>query len=197
MLVVPAISLLPSTPAIYAMYGGEGRRYVAYVGIGDDLRRRVTQHLVNRNSSVTTGTGAVGLNSDHVRAVEWWEHPAFIDRVELAAAELVAFDVLEPALRSRGGIPKEARDRASDHAFRATMVELFRGAPAGRLVLPSFAALAERVESLERRLDRIESGDGAGSEDETEQTAMVMTWTGLATHDPFPAPTPWLSRPRQ
>src|SRR3954447_2310763 len=107
------------------MYGGDGRRYVAYVGIGDDPRRRVTQHLVDRNSSVTTGTGAVGLHPDHVRSVEWCEYTSFSNRIELAAAELVAFDMVEPALRSRGGIPAEARDRAADDSFRATMIELF------------------------------------------------------------------------
>jgi predicted GIY-YIG superfamily endonuclease len=53
------IAQAPGSPAIYAMHGGDGRRYLPYVGIGDDLRRRVTQHLVNRDSSVTTGTGAV------------------------------------------------------------------------------------------------------------------------------------------
>ena len=155
---VSAIGQLPNDPAIYAMYGGGERAYVAYVGLAGNLRGRIEQHLVRRDSSVTTGTAAVGLNPDHVRAVVWWQHPAFSDRVELAAAELVAFDVLEPALRSRGGIPKEAGERAADPAFRAEMAELFRGAPAGRLELPSFAALAERVEVLERRLDRIDHG---------------------------------------
>ena len=29
----------------------------------DDLRRPATQHLVDRNSSVTTGTGAVGVKA--------------------------------------------------------------------------------------------------------------------------------------
>jgi hypothetical protein len=130
------------------------------VGIGDDLRRRVAQQLVLRNSSVTTGTGAVGLHPDHVRGVEWWEHPAFSSRMELAAAELVAFDVLERALRSRGGITKEARERAADNSFRAEMAELFRGLPTGRLSLPSFAAVVERVEVLERRLEQIKSDQG-------------------------------------
>jgi excinuclease UvrABC nuclease subunit len=90
------ISQLPNVPAIYAMYGGEDRRYVAYVGIGDNLRQRITQHLVNVNSSATTATGAVRLHPDHLTAVVWWEHASFADRVGLQAAELVAFDVLEP-----------------------------------------------------------------------------------------------------
>jgi hypothetical protein len=153
-----SIGQLPNDPAVYAMYGGGERPYVAYVGLAGNLRGRIEQHLVRRDSSVTTGTAAVGLNPDHIRAVVWWQHHAFSDRVELAAAELVAFDVLEPALRSRGGIPTEALARSGDEAFRAEMTALFSSEPTGRLMLPSFASLAERVEQLERRLDRIESG---------------------------------------
>lgn len=89
--------------------------------------------------------------------------PGVSTRVELEAAELVAFDVLEPALRSRGGISSEARRRAGTDAFRAEMTELFRGPPAGRLALPSFPALAERVAAIERRLDLIESGRQPGT----------------------------------
>jgi len=55
----------------------------------------------------------------------------------------------------------EARQRAVDNSFRTTMVELFEAEPAGRFALPSFAALAERVTALERRLDQIESPAGA------------------------------------
>jgi hypothetical protein len=43
-----------------------------------------------------------------------WEHPSLADRVALAAAELVAFDVLEPPMRSRGGITAAAMKRADD-----------------------------------------------------------------------------------
>jgi len=142
------------------MYGGEDRRYVAYVGIGDDLRRRVTQHLVNRNSSATTDTGAVRLHPDHVSAVAWWEHPSFGDRVVLAAAELVAFDVLEPTMRSRGGITAAARQRATDDAFRDEMGAMFVGAPAGRPDLTTFAGVVKRLGALERRIERLEN-DGA------------------------------------
>src|SRR3954464_15241917 len=94
------IDALPPVPGIYALYGGKGRQYVAYVGLADNLRSRIKQHLVNRDSSVTTGTGAVGLNADYIRAVGWWVDESFSDRTALQAAELVAFDVLEPALRS-------------------------------------------------------------------------------------------------
>lgn len=105
---IQAIAQLPSVAAIYAMYGGDTRRYVAYVGKGDVLRRRINQHLLLRNSSVSTGTTATALIPDHVREVVWWEHARFVESVVLQAAELVAFDVLEPALRSRGGIGAHA-----------------------------------------------------------------------------------------
>ena len=56
---IHSISDLPNTPAVYAMYGGQGRSlHVAYVGIGGKLRGRVEQHLVRRGSSVATGTSA-------------------------------------------------------------------------------------------------------------------------------------------
>lgn len=101
---VTSITDLPSVPAVYAMYGGQGRsQYVAYVGLAKKLRGRVDQHLVRRDSSVTTGVSAVSLNSDFVTQVRWWTHPDFDKQDILEAAELVAFDVLEPSLRSRGG----------------------------------------------------------------------------------------------
>lgn len=88
-----SISSLPTVPAVYAMYGGGSqRRYVAYVGLGESLRRRVEQHLVRRDSGVATGTQAVGLNPQHVREVRWWEHPRFADADALHAAERIAFE---------------------------------------------------------------------------------------------------------
>jgi excinuclease UvrABC nuclease subunit len=58
---VSSISKLPNVPAVYVLFGGkERRRYVAYVGIADKLKRRIEQHLVTRDSSVATGTSATG-----------------------------------------------------------------------------------------------------------------------------------------
>jgi hypothetical protein len=42
------------------------------------------------------------LNPDYVTELRWWEHPDFAERYVLEAAELVAYDMLNPALRSRG-----------------------------------------------------------------------------------------------
>src|SRR5438105_738643 len=137
MIELDSITKLPNVPAIYAMYGGDTRRYVAYVGIADVLKRRVMQHLVGRDSSVATGTSAVGINPDYIREVIWWEDERFSERDVLQAAELVAFDVLEPALRSRGAITNAATQLCGDALFREEMTTLFAGSPTGRLVLPT------------------------------------------------------------
>src|SRR5687767_5777810 len=87
----------PRTPGLYVLYGGAGRyEHPAYVGVATSLRGRLHQHFVRRDSSVVTGTSAAGLNIDHVRAVEWWEHPLFKKKVPREAAELVAFDFFDP-----------------------------------------------------------------------------------------------------
>jgi hypothetical protein len=90
-----------------------------------------------------------------VRQVDWWEDAGFSDDVRLQAAELVAFDVLEPALRSRGGIGEAARALSKDN-LRTQMDRLFRGQPSGRLTLPALGQLANQVADLERRLASIE-----------------------------------------
>ena len=55
-------------------------------------------------SSVTTGVSAVALNPDLVSEIRWWFEPSFSQREVLEAAEQIAFQVLNPALRSRGGV---------------------------------------------------------------------------------------------
>lgn len=163
MIEVQRIALLPNDPAVYAMYGGQGRRrYVAYVGVADNLRRRVEQHLERRESSVTTGFPAVGLSPERVTELHWWTDRMFRKRPELEAAELIAFDILDPALRSRGKIQKKARQIAADPAFEVPVRALFTGPPTGRLVVPTLqdaldriAALEEQVEHLSRRLEEI------------------------------------------
>ena len=154
---IHSISELPNSPAIYAMYGGSGRsKYVAYVGLGSKLKSRIDQHLVRRDSSVTTGVSAVSLNPDLVTEVAWWEHERFEDRVSLEAAELVAFDMLDPALRSRGHTTERARELNADAEFCETMSDLFRGAPSGRLVIRSLEQAWRHIEALTKRLDAVE-----------------------------------------
>jgi hypothetical protein len=152
------ISQLPNEPAVYALYGGRGRSvHAAYVGVTDKLRQRITQHLVRRDSSVVTGVSVVSLDPDLVSEVRWWLHPSFNDPAHVMAAELIAFDILEPILRSRGAVDGRAGVLAADEAFAAPMQALFGGEPTGRLVIPTLADAMERIAALERRLTALET----------------------------------------
>ena len=64
--VASSLTALPQEPAVYALYSG---RDIIYVGITGSLRTRIKQHLVNRDSSIATGTSAAMLNPDHVTPV--------------------------------------------------------------------------------------------------------------------------------
>lgn len=81
---------------------------VAYVGTSSNLCQRITQHLIRLDSSVATGTSAAGLNVDYVTGLDWWKHPGFSERDALRAAESVAFQVLDPAVRIRSNITNGA-----------------------------------------------------------------------------------------
>ena len=154
---INSITELPNVPAVYAMYGGRGRGlHVAYVGIADALKRRVMQHLIKRDSSVATGTSAAALNPDYITEVSWWEHPDFSDRAVLQAAELVAFDFLEPALRSRGAIQEKAKELYADESFYEKMMAFFQREPAGRLVIMTLQDALDKIAELERRVDELE-----------------------------------------
>jgi hypothetical protein len=99
----------------------------------------------------------VSLNPDLVTEVAWWEHPTFAERARLEAAELIAIDVLEPTLRSRGASQTEARRWYADPAFSTEMRALFAGEPAGRLTIPTLQDALKRIAELERRLALLEA----------------------------------------
>lgn len=158
MIEIEAATDLPASPAVYALYGGRGRGlHVAYVGSARDLRTRLIQHLVLRNSSVTTGASVVALNPDLVTEARWWEQPDFSDEARLLAAELVAFDVLNPALRSRGQPREDARLLAADAEFRSDMAPRFTHEPTGCLLVPSLREALERIAALEERVRALEA----------------------------------------
>ena len=71
-------------------------------------------------------------------------HLDFEKQEVLEAAELVAIDVLEPALRSRGGITDRSKQLWADEGFRKQMAALFKGDPSGRLVMRNIAAASNR-----------------------------------------------------
>jgi hypothetical protein len=148
---------LPNCPALYALCGGTSRHaYVAYVGITDKLKRRAAQHLLTRDSSAATGTSATGINPDYVTEIRWWEHRRFSKPAAREAAELVAFGVLDPALRSRKRVGKAAQDLLMSSRFRKEMEMLLKNAPTGHLHIPSLEQVARRLATFEDRLARIE-----------------------------------------
>jgi len=149
---------VPRYPAIYALQGRSvGNRPVGYVGQATNLRTRLRQHLVLRDSSITTGAKLVSLNPDLVRGVEWWTHDLFSDSTTLTAAELVAFDVLDPTLRSEGTASKDALNLSSTPQFKKKFRQVFSGPPSGTLPIESLAELSVRVEDLEARLTNLEN----------------------------------------
>jgi hypothetical protein len=148
---------LPNYPAVYCMYGGRKQKHEAYVGIGTNLQQRLNQHFIRRDSSVATGTSAAGINPDYVSEVAWWVDGSFENSDYLEAAELVAFDVLEPALRSRGNTSKRALEIFKDQSFKDKMKSIFEGEPVGKLILPNLEYLFEKIINLEKRINEIEN----------------------------------------
>ena len=148
---------LPNIPAVYALYSGVRRSsYVAYVGIGKNLKQRVIQHLIKRDSSVATGVSAVSLNPDHITSLSWWSHSSFEDTAHLKAAELVAFDILNPTLRSRGFIDNAVRELESNTSFVSDMRELFNGEPAGSIEFLSLSDAIEQIKILNDKINNLE-----------------------------------------
>lgn len=154
---IHSISELPNTPAIYLLFGGKKRKtYVAYVGIADKLKRRIEQHLVNRDSSIATGTTAACLNPDYVTEIWWFSHPKFYDRNTLIASELVAFDHFEPTLRSRGSIPEIALELYRRDEFQKEMKKLLMQGPTGKLDIPTLQEALKKIDRLEKRIITME-----------------------------------------
>jgi hypothetical protein len=152
-----SIAELPNSPAVYALIGGRGRgRHVAYVGIAGKLKNRVKQHLVRRDSSVVAGNAAARLDPENVAEVLWWEHPVFADRPSLEAAEMVAFEILDPALRSRGSPQGKAAEIAADPKFVSKMRQLFEAEATGLHKVLTLEDALEKIADLEDRIKTLE-----------------------------------------
>jgi hypothetical protein len=157
MLHVSSVTKLPNVPAVYVLYGGkESNMYAAYVGIADKLRNRIEQHLVRRDSSVATSTSATGLNPDYVTELRWWGHQKFVDRNILEAAELIAFDIFEPTLRSRGKITGKARELYDQKEFKEEMKKLLEHEATGHLIFQTLQDALDRIEQIEDRIRTLE-----------------------------------------
>lgn len=153
------IADLPNGPAVYALIGGTGgRARVAYVGITDSLKRRAGQHLLTRDSSITTGTSVAGINPDYVTEIRWWVHPRFSKKAAREAAELVAFDVLDPVLRSQRHGGRAAQQLYESNRFKKEMEKFFKKnlTGTGHLHIDSREEVSHRLSDVEDRLERIE-----------------------------------------
>ena len=151
------IRKIPKEPGIYCLFGHSERgAYPAYVGKASRLQIRVSQHLEYRNSSVTTGASAASLSSNLVAGCQYWTHPDFADAVKLAAAELVAFDLLQPVLRSRGGLNQAAGALRKSQDFDEWARNLL-ARPSGEVRFRSISELSAVVRSLEERVVALES----------------------------------------
>jgi hypothetical protein len=148
------LSSIPTSPGVYAMYDKRGD--VAYVGATKNLRTRIDQHIYRRDSSVTTGVSATCLNPDKVSSISWWIHGSFNTKDCRAAAEIIASEILNPALRSRGAVRSAAEDKVNDKNFRSQMERLFKAKPAGSYVPKNLDNLVELVIELEGRVSAIE-----------------------------------------
>jgi hypothetical protein len=157
MLHISSITKLPNVPAVYVLYGGkESNRYVAYVGIAGKLRNRIEQHLVRRDSSVATSTSATGLNPDYVTELRWYGHQKFIDRNILEAVELIAFDIFEPTLCSRGKITGKARELYDQKEFKEEMKNLLKQEASGQMIFQTLQDAFDRIEQIEDRIKALE-----------------------------------------
>ncbi len=152
-----SIQFISKAPGIYCLLGFSHRGlWPAYVGIGTNIQTRVSQHLEYRNSSVSTGASAVSLDPSLIGGCRWWTDPSFQDPVRLLAAELIAFEHLQPALRSRGGINRAALDLQRDPAFCAWVSDLLTQ-QTSMVEFPGISHLGKQVRALEKKIEILEA----------------------------------------
>jgi len=153
---IPRITDLPNNPAVYLLFGGKkGNKFVAYVGIADKLRRRISQHIIRRDSSITTAASIVSLNPDYITEIQWWEYPAFSERGFLEAAEEIAFEIFDPVLRSRGKLTARAQTLLADPQFKNDMSKLFNSPPKGNIEFLDFQDVVDRINQLEEQINKL------------------------------------------
>ena len=119
--------IVPKDPGVYAMY--DKAKKVAYVGRSKNLRERIQQHIIKRDSSVSTGVSATVLNPDKISHIKWWTHEDFSNDDCLKAAEQIAFVILKPILRSRENVSEKAELVLKDQDFCKRMKDLFNNKP--------------------------------------------------------------------
>ena len=154
-----AIADVPDKPAVYALCSGRGEHLsVAYVGETAELKTRLRQHLVTRNSSITSSERAVSVNPDAITFVYWWEDKAFKKDTAREAAELIATEQLHPIMRSNNRVSTAAKDKAElDVAFRQSIEGKFCiNAPTGILTLRTLDDISAQADEIMARVAKLE-----------------------------------------
>ena len=147
------IKNLPQRPGIYGLKSPTDKEgSYSYVGLSGKLRNRVTEHLLRRDSSVTTGASATSLNPDKIAECHWWCHKTFEEKEYLDAAELIAFEKLNPTLVSRGSPSSKALELSQDKEFMSQMEELFSGTPSGCIVFYDLSWAVSKIRELENEI---------------------------------------------
>lgn len=98
-----SLSEIPAGPGLYVLRDRNG--HVAYVGISNNVRSRVDQHLYRRDSSIATGVSTTSLNPDYVTRVDWWVDPLFEDKASREAAEVSRLRCSIPRCAAEGTCP--------------------------------------------------------------------------------------------
>jgi len=147
---------VPYSQGIYAMFESKLDKNAVYIGISTNLRNRIRQHMIRRDSSVTTKTSAVRLNPDYIEVIKWWVNDKFEDKVVLEAAELVAFDVFNPVLRSKGSVSLEAKKLYKKEKFKSEIKSILLDKQSGYLHFPDLNNVLSKIDKLKMRVDNLE-----------------------------------------
>ena len=145
---------IPKEPGLYILRDRNGE--VAYVGISKNIRSRIDQHLYRRDSSITTGVSTTMLNPDFVTKVEWWIDEIFAGKDAREASELIAFNVFNPSLRSRGRPSSAAQEKLRDPGFTEQIQEILGRSPDGFHIPKNLDNLCLIIEGLIKRIEELE-----------------------------------------
>lgn len=154
MVEVLKINELCNVPAIYLM---QDKKDVVYIGESGELKKRINQHLIRKDSSITTGASAVCLKTEYLKNIKWFESDVFNDETQRKAAEIIAFNYFNPVIRSRGNEDRKARKLSEDTNFRNKIEEIFSNEASGCLKIQNLETTLEKIDELNKKINRLES----------------------------------------
>ena len=103
------------------------------------------------------------LNPDYVTEIQWWSSSIMKSKVNREAAEIIALDILQPTLQSRGLHSRAARTKSQTKTFAKDITNLITNKSTGSLSIPTMPDIVSRMSELEERLDRLENSTSTTS----------------------------------